>query len=144
MRVQGHFHVTKVVIIPSDHSHRILQPHFSRLQRENNVFYPLQNWKSEKMAKMLIMGPICSIRSGGGAGSRQISPFLTSESDSTGRKPWNMFNGIACDIPLTFWAQLIDGVKVNLYIQIYQHFIKMVGKPSINILCQMALTYRNI
>ena len=46
------------------------------------------------MAKMLITGPICSIRAGGGAGSRQISPFLTSESDSTGRKPWNMFHGI--------------------------------------------------
>ena len=54
---------------------------------------------------MLIMGPICSIRSGGGAGSRQILPFLTSESDSTGRKPWNKFHAIACDIPLTFWTQ---------------------------------------
>ena len=53
---------------------------------------------------MLIPGPICSIRAECGRGSRPISLFLTSESDSTGRKPFNINPQIACDIPSTFWT----------------------------------------
>ena len=38
----------KVVMIPSDYPHWIPKPHFSRFKRENNVCFPLENWKSEK------------------------------------------------------------------------------------------------
>ena len=68
----------------------------------------------KNMTKMLIPGPICSIRARGGKGSRQISPFLTSETDSTGQKPKDINPQIACDIPSTFWTPLTEDANFGL------------------------------
>jgi len=53
-------HLEVVVIDPSGYHICIFQPHISQFTE----VFPLENRKSLKMAKMLILGPICSIRAG--------------------------------------------------------------------------------
>ena len=102
-----------VVKDPSGHHQWILLLYINWWTWKKSSGFPLTSSNRKKMVEMLTPGPICSIRAECGRGSCQIWPFLTSESDSTGRKPWNMFNGIACDIPLTFWAQLMHHLLVE-------------------------------
>ena len=90
MLIQGQFWTKVMIIDHSDHLHWILQLHISQILCKYNENTPWISWKCKNKAKMLIPGPICSIRAECGTGSCQISPFLTSEIDSTGWKPNNI------------------------------------------------------
>ena len=80
---QGRLHPRLVVIVPLDSYHWILQPNISRFTWRKWRNFPLESCKDKKIAKMLVMGPICSIRAACCPWSAQKSPFLTSQIDST-------------------------------------------------------------
>ena len=113
---QGRLHPRLVVIVPLDSYHWILQPKISRFTWRKCRNFPLESCKGKKkakMAKMLVMGPICSIRAACCPWSAQKSPFLTSQIDSTVWKTLYMFHGIAYDNLMVFCHRLVRYAQSN-------------------------------
>ena len=104
---QGRLHPRLVVVVPSDCYHWILQPNISRFTWRKWWNFPLESCKGKKKVKMLVMGPICSIRAACCPWSAQKSPFLTSQIDSTVWKTLHMFPGIAYDNLMVFCYRLL-------------------------------------
>ena len=107
---QGRLHPRLVVVVPSDCYHWILQPNISRFTWRKWRNFPLESCKGKKKVKMLVMGPICSIRAACCPWSAQKSPFLTSQIDSTVWKTLHMFPGIAYDNLMVFRYRLTSHI----------------------------------
>ena len=121
---QGRLHPRLVVIVPLDSYHWILQPNISRFTWRKCRNFPLESCKGKKMAKMLVMGPICSIRAACCPWSAQKSSFLTSQIDSTVWKTLHMYSGIAFDNFMVFCYLLM------------LNFLIRKWKPRFSWICQ--------